>query len=67
TTSIKVVVAPNYTRTWENGRVKTLTSYYVSNPTAKYAEYNYNWAAGTATVTYYTVDGAVADTATITL
>ena len=43
TTSIKVVVAPNYTRTWENGRVKTLTSYYVNEPTAKYAEYVYDW------------------------
>ncbi|MBR3839522.1 MAG: hypothetical protein IKM20_00115 [Erysipelotrichales bacterium] len=64
TTSIKVVVAPNYTRTWENGRVKTLTSYYVSHPTAKYAEYNYNWAAGTVTVTYYNVDGSVNETAT---
>ena len=63
-TTVKVVVAPNYTRTWENGKVKSLTSYYVTNPTAKYAEYIYDWTGKTVTVTYYNVDGSVADTAT---
>lgn len=64
TTTAKVVVAPKYVRTWENGKVKTLTSYYVTDPTAKYAEYIYDWTNKTVTVTYYDIDGSVADTAT---
>ena len=67
THTVKVVVAPNYTRTWENGRVKTLTSYYVTDKNAKYAEYNYDWAAGTATVTYFNLDGSVNDVQTVNL
>lgn len=67
TTTSKIVVAPKYVRTWENGKVKSLTSYYVTNPTAKYAEYNYNWTNKTVTVTYYNIDGTVADTTTNSL
>ena len=64
TATIKVVVAPNYKRTWENGKVKSLVSYYVHDVNAKYAEYNYDWAAGTVTVTYYNPDGSVNETQT---
>ena len=61
---MKVVVAPKYVRTWgPNGKVKTLTSFYVSNPNAKYSHYEYDWVNKKVAVTYYNIDGSVASTA----
>lgn len=66
-TSIKVVVAPKYTRVYQGGKVVKLTAYYLDG-TTPYAVYNYDWAAKTYTATFYAADGVtVASTANGTL
>jgi len=66
TKDVKVVVAPRYERTYVNGKVAVLKSFYLDG--TLYSEYHYDWAAKTYTATFYANDGVtVASTANGTL
>ena len=65
-TTVSVVIAPKYERTWANGKVATLKAYHLNGNL--YAYYVYDWANKTAKVTFYEQDGeTVAETTVMPL
>lgn len=59
---IEITTAPYSIQTWENDKIKSITSYHSSNHETKYAEYEYDWNNNLVNIKYYDINGKLTDT-----